>query len=242
MIVVRNKRTSGTERRTYSMSAVMDCAQRLFVSQGYHGTPVEQIAQCAGLTKAAVFFYFVDKQSLLNAVLERVEEQVYRPLFEELAQTETSASERLVTFLHRQAVVGAEDADMLLLPVTISKEFSGSDNPAGQRVRKLYDQKYAAIEQVVADGQRSGEFSQHASAAALASVIVAIHDGMLLEWLRQGRHGEIDGQALVRAMRLIVLHGLMDQTATHGQSCNMDPPERSSKDVDVGGIEPRAEE
>lgn len=201
---------SHSERRKHSINAVLGAAQHLFVSQGYHGTRVDQIAQRAGLTKAAIYFYFDDKQSLLNALLDRVEERIYRPLCEELNRREIGAGDRLVTFLHRQAKSGGKDTEMLLLPVVMSKEFSGSGDPAEKRVQALYDRIYTAIEQVVADGQGSGEFAVHAPPREQASIIVAVNDGMLLEWLRRGRSGKLDGQALVRAMRLSVLEGIRD--------------------------------
>lgn len=201
-------RASGSERRRHSINAVLDSAQHLFVSRGYHGTTVDRIARRAGLTKAAIYFYFDDKQSLLNALIDRVEELVYRPLCDDLKRREVSAADRLVSFLHRQARSGGQDAEMLLLPVVMSKEFSGGGDPAEKRVQALYHRIYAAIEGMLADGQRSGEFAAHAPPAEQASVIVAVHDGMLLEWLRRGGGGQLDGQALVRAMRLTVLDGI----------------------------------
>lgn len=207
---------SNSRRRELSTNSVLAAAQHLFVSQGYHGTTVDQIARRAGLTKAAIYFYFEDKLSLLNALLDRVEEHIYRPLCRDLNRSEDSASDRLVGFLHRQAESGGRDAEMLLLPVVMSKEFSGSGDPAERRVQALYDRIYAAIEGMLADGQRSGEFANHAPPAEQASVIVAVHDGMLLEWLRRGRGGKLDGQALVRAMRLMVLEGIRNHDGDVG--------------------------
>lgn len=215
---------SNSKRRKYSINAVLDAAQHLFVSQGYHGTKVDQIARRAGLTKAAIYFYFDDKRSLLDALLDRVEERVYRPLCVELTRSEISAVDRLVAFLHRQAESGGTDAEMLLLPVVISKEFSGSGDPGEQRVQALYGRIYAAIEKMLADGQQSGEFAVHAPPSEQASIIVAVHDGMLLEWLRRGRSGQLDPQALVRAFRMTVLEGVRNHSG------DTDPDKRGSVD------------
>jgi TetR/AcrR family transcriptional regulator, transcriptional repressor for nem operon len=216
-------RISQPRRREHSIGAVLDSAQHLFVSQGYHGTTMERIAKRAGLTKAAIYFYFDDKRGLLNVLLDRVEERIYRPLLEEMQRGELSATDRLVTFLHRQAVLGGEDAEMLLLPVVMSKEFSGSGDPAERRVQALYGRIYAALEQVVGDGQASGEFAAHAPPAEQASIIAAVHDGMLLEWLRRGRGDHLDGPTVVRAMRLTVLDGVRGHAAG-------EPSKRGSND------------
>jgi TetR/AcrR family acrAB operon transcriptional repressor len=227
-------RPTAAQRREHSIGAVLDSAQHLFVSQGYHGTTMERIAKRAGLTKAAIYFYFDDKRSLLNALLDRVEEQIYRPLFEELNRDELSAADRLVAFLHRQAVSGGEDAEMLLLPVVMSKEFSGSGDPAERRVQALYGRIYAAIERVVADGQRNGEFAPHAPPPEQASIIVAVNDGMLLEWLRRGRGDQLDGETLVRAMRLTVLEGVRDHDAAAPRSAKTDGNARKKRGSNDG--------
>lgn len=199
---------SNRDRRAASIEAVLNAAQYHFVAGGYHGTTMDQIAGRAGLTKGAVYFYFKDKSSLLEALLDRVESRIFTPLFEILGDRGLAAQERLVIFLHRQSVAGGEHAEMLLLPVVMSKEFSGSGDPIAGRVEALYDRLYAALERLVEDGQRSGEFWRHAGAAEQASIIVAMHDGMLLEWLRRGGKNRVDPFELVRAFRLTMLKGL----------------------------------
>ena len=47
------------------MELLLDAALRLFVSQGYRSTNLEQIAGVARLTKGAVYFYFRSKEAVL---------------------------------------------------------------------------------------------------------------------------------------------------------------------------------
>ena len=46
------------EQRRASVENLLSAALKLFITQGYHATSVEQIAHAAGLTKGAVYFYF----------------------------------------------------------------------------------------------------------------------------------------------------------------------------------------
>lgn len=199
---------SNEDRRAASIEAVLNAAQHHFVARGYHGTTMDRIAESAGLTKGSVYFYFADKANLLVSLLDRVEAEIFDPILEMLQDPEIPPPDRLVAFLHRQSVAGGENAEMLLLPVVMSKEFNGGDDAIAARVEALYDRLYAALERMVEDGHRSGDFWHHAGAAEQASIIVAMHDGMLLEWLRRGGKNRVDPFELVRAFRLTMLKGL----------------------------------
>lgn len=49
---------------------LLDAATRLFESQGYFSTTVEQIAEAAGVSKGLVYNYFASKEELLVGLLE----------------------------------------------------------------------------------------------------------------------------------------------------------------------------
>lgn len=58
----------------------MEAAERLFSEHGYGGTSIQDIARCAGVSKANVFHHFKSKDALYRAVLgcacERAQERV----------------------------------------------------------------------------------------------------------------------------------------------------------------------
>ena len=67
------------EQRAASIESLLGEALTLFITQGYHATTVEEIAQAAGLTKGAVYFYFKSKANVLKALLARTEELTVEP-------------------------------------------------------------------------------------------------------------------------------------------------------------------
>lgn len=199
---------SNEDRRAASIEAVMNAARHHFVARGYHGTTMDRIAASAGLTKGSIYFYFSDKESLLLSLLDEVEAEFFDPIIDMLRDPDLTPQEKLVAFLHRQSVAGGENAEHLLLPVVMSKEPSGNGDRIAARIEALYGRLYEALEGMVEDGQRSGQFWRHAAPSEQASLIVAVHDGMLLEWLRRGKRNQLDGFDLVRALRLTMLKGL----------------------------------
>jgi AcrR family transcriptional regulator len=56
------------------MDLLLQAALRLFVSQGYRSSNLEQISGAAQLTKGAVYFYFGSKEAVLLELLRRVQD------------------------------------------------------------------------------------------------------------------------------------------------------------------------
>jgi TetR/AcrR family transcriptional regulator len=50
-------------------AVILDAAERLFSSRGYAATRLEDVAEEVGLTRAALFYHFRDKQTLYDAMI-----------------------------------------------------------------------------------------------------------------------------------------------------------------------------
>lgn len=49
---------------------LLECAKDLFYSKGYDAVGVQEIVECAGLTKPTLYYYFGSKSGLLHSLLE----------------------------------------------------------------------------------------------------------------------------------------------------------------------------
>ncbi|MCP2267039.1 TetR/AcrR family transcriptional regulator [Promicromonospora thailandica] len=69
--------TDGRRRRTAPTKgdlrerAILDAAEQQLASAGYEGMTVATIAQAAGITRAALYFYFGSKHDVVAALVER---------------------------------------------------------------------------------------------------------------------------------------------------------------------------
>jgi AcrR family transcriptional regulator len=59
------------ERRTRTRQDLVEAAERLFTTGGFHATSVDAVADAAGYTKGAVYSNFASKEELFLAVYER---------------------------------------------------------------------------------------------------------------------------------------------------------------------------
>lgn len=72
----------GRPKSAKKRHAILEAAKHLFLSQGFEGTSVEQIAAEAGVSKLTVYSHFGDKEALFfAAVEERCREQLPDDLF-----------------------------------------------------------------------------------------------------------------------------------------------------------------
>ncbi len=197
------------EQRQASMELLLEAALRLFVSQGYRSTNLEQISGAAQLTKGAVYFYFRSKEAVLLELLKRVQTTVVDRAIEVTDAAGVDPKDRLVAYVHYQANLGITHRDQVLLLILMALEFKEREGEAQAFIATLYAKQCSFIEKLVQSGQKAGVFRGDVPTRELASVILAINDGTFLEWFR--RSGTLDGRKLVKALRSVVLGGVMAQ-------------------------------
>jgi AcrR family transcriptional regulator len=206
---VRRQPNKKVEQRQVSMELLLDAALRLFVSQGYRSTNLEQISGAAQLTKGAVYFYFRSKEAVLLELLKRVQLTVVDTAIEVTDAAGPDPKDRLVAYVHYQACLGITHRDEVLLLILMALEFKEREGEAQAFISTLYSRQCHFIEKLVQSGQECGVFRRDVPMRELASVVLAINDGTFLEWFR--RSHLLDGRSLVKALRSVILGGVMAQ-------------------------------
>ncbi|MEO5881429.1 MAG: TetR/AcrR family transcriptional regulator [Caldimonas sp.] len=193
------------ERREASTELLLGAALRLFVSQGFRATNLEQISAAAGLTKGAVYFYFGSKEAVLLEVLKRVRAVVVDRALEAVEAAGDGPVRRLVAYIHYQAGLGITHRDEVLLLILMSLEYKERPGEVNDFIASLYRKQRRLIETLVAEGQKHGSIRSDVPARELAAIILATHDGTFLEWFR--RSSTLRGRELTRALRVVLLGG-----------------------------------
>jgi AcrR family transcriptional regulator len=199
----KKKRISNIERRSTSVDAILSAALSLFVEQRFNATTIDQIAKRAGLSKGAVYFYFGDKITVLQTLLEKIEKDIYEPVFEILRDNAIQPQDRLVRFIHELSRKGQDQREALLLPIVIAPEFWGAGSPVEEKVLALYAHFAEALEVLVSFGKATGAFIDYGPTREMAGILIAMSDGMLLGWARRG--DEMNGAAYVSVARRFLL-------------------------------------
>jgi TetR/AcrR family transcriptional regulator len=82
-------------RAERTRTAILAAAEELFASRGFASTRLEDVGDAVQMTRAALFYYFKDKQSLFDAVLEYSFGPLARQLEQALARDDVSIARRI---------------------------------------------------------------------------------------------------------------------------------------------------
>lgn len=108
-----------------TQAALVEAGFELFLTQGYHGTSMRQIADKAGLALGGIYNHFASKEEIFVAVLE-----TYHPLkriLPKLGQAQGETVEEFVTDAARQIRTEVEGVVERVVPLALAElvEFQG---------------------------------------------------------------------------------------------------------------------
>jgi AcrR family transcriptional regulator len=194
-------------QRQDTVDRIMSAALDLFVTRGFDGTTVDQIAEASGLTKGAIYFHFTNKADVLDALLDQVERNFVDPMDQRVRQAGPRARDKMVAFAHQQSELGVGKTKLAILAIRTSSDFAQQDGPFRDKIRHIYRRLYAILEDIVELGKAQGEFRTDIATRQLASYVIAAHDGTFLEWQRRGL--ELKPPELVHAFRTMSIDALV---------------------------------
>jgi AcrR family transcriptional regulator len=73
-----------TPRSIRKRKAILQAATEVFLSKGYLGTSMDEVAALAGVSKQTVYKHFADKEALFNEIVLSTVKEAGDPVFEEV--------------------------------------------------------------------------------------------------------------------------------------------------------------
>ena len=157
---------------------VLDAALRAIATNGFHGSSLAQIAADAGLTTAGLLHHFPSKEQLLVAVLAE-RDRLDGARFHLAGLRGLATLDRLAELVqHNTMVPGLVQAYTVLMGESVSE-----DHPARQWFRDRYPRRRANLAAALRAGVESGEIRNGVDCDALAAEIIAMMDGLQVQWV-----------------------------------------------------------
>ena len=156
-------------------------ALKAFAAQGFRGTAVSAIAAEAGISEPGLLHHFPSKRDLLLGVLEHYEE-FFRARGQGLADGGESFCERLLDL----ARFHEGDPSFIRLYTVLAAESTTSEHPAHEWFRSRYDRVRALFAAGFAADQERGWISETIEPDDVARQVVALLDGLELQFLLSG--------------------------------------------------------
>jgi len=178
---------------------ILAAARRCFLRDGFHATSMQDLFAEAGLSSGAVYRYFASKDEMIMAIAEENSREVLAMMHAAAAEHPgRSAGAALADALEIILVRDAQDGlgGMALL---VWAEALRSPGIAAQ-FRDLFARLRADLAAVVRDHQRGGELPGGVSAEAVATILLSVVPGCILQLALIGPEAVADAPRAVRAL------------------------------------------
>jgi AcrR family transcriptional regulator len=193
------KRSDGTEKR------IIEAALGLFVRHGYHGTSINDIMREVGLSKGALYAHFRSKGELLLRIIEEFK----RHNIDVMIQTVDESGGNAVDKLHRTFSFNSrfayEHQNLVVFLTFLTTELKADVDfePALKNVYKEYQEFVSGL---IRQGMDQGLFKKEIDPDLAALSFIALHDGVLHQWVLNRSH--LDGERYAKTFRKIFFYGL----------------------------------
>jgi TetR/AcrR family transcriptional regulator, cholesterol catabolism regulator len=133
---------------------ILSTAKILFIQQGYHGLSMRQIAEALGVSKAALYYYFRDKEELLLAILDSFLDEMETALTG-IRMEQEGARQKIYALV---MLILSQPADQRAVIRLSSQEMAQLSLPARQAFDQAYHRKFLdPIRQILQEGVQSGD-------------------------------------------------------------------------------------
>jgi TetR/AcrR family transcriptional regulator len=134
---------------------ILSTAKSLFIQQGYHGLAMRQISEALGVSKAAIYYHFKDKEELFLAILEAYLDDMEKAIDRILADP-VSCVEQIRHFVE---YVLAQPAGQRAIIRLASQEMGQLSEPVRKAFGKTYQEKFIGkVQAILETGMERGEF------------------------------------------------------------------------------------
>jgi AcrR family transcriptional regulator len=155
--------------------AILNVALAHFAETGYDRASVREIARLAGLTQAGLLHHFSTKEDLFLAVLRRRDDRLGDPA----TAKHSRPLDRLMDAVERNS----GEPGLVRLFVSLSAESAESKGAARAFFAERYEWLRGELDRDVHNRQASGELPEDLNSNDVASLLIAVADGLQLQWL-----------------------------------------------------------
>ena len=162
---------------------IVDAAVEVFSSAGFHKGSIRDVAEKAGLSQAGLLHHYPSKEHLLEAVLTWRDSETRRLLGEPFPEG--------LDFLRgmvRAAEHNATTPELVELHVIVSAEGTSAEHP----LRDYFVRRYASVvdltRRAFERAATEGQVQPGVDCASAARTLVALMDGLQIQWLLDPDH------------------------------------------------------
>ena len=202
--MVKQKQTA--RGKSQGREKLIQAAKEIFGMRGYHGTTVDDITKAAGVTRGALYWHFDSKADLLGAIIQELQESYLNRFIEETRGAGDSPMDKLWHMFKFNSRFAVEHPTLIHCLRTLSLEMQSLEGGNAKALFDVFEQQRSFITEIIREAQAKHFVREDLKAEIITSIILAVHDGIVLQLLAFDRH--LDGHQVAWALRQITLGGI----------------------------------
>jgi hypothetical protein len=128
-------------------------------------------------------------------------------LIQAVAQVKGGASEKFTKYVRFNATFANFNRELCVSFTTLAAELVGAHHGIEPEIKRIYQKYQNFLSSLILQAKKEKVFKKEIDPDLAALVIMAFHDGILLQWSMN--RDKIDGEAYVKMFKKIMLQGLM---------------------------------
>jgi AcrR family transcriptional regulator len=181
-------RSTQAQRSARTRGALLESAARGLSRYGYGNLVLEQVASEAGYTRGALYHQFKDKQDLVLAVIDWVDE-TWRQEVGRLVEQESDPLVALLAMARGHAVYCRRDVARVAMALRL--EFSGQDHAVGRHLERVSEGLRKRCTRLINAGRRAGTIPPGPPARVLALAFIGALEGTVIALAADAPHDEV---------------------------------------------------
>jgi AcrR family transcriptional regulator len=134
---------------------ILETAKSLFINKGYYGLSMREISEEIGVSKAALYYHFKDKEQLFLAILTAYLDEMEAGI-NDITSKSSSAKEQIRLFVEYVLSQPAEQRATIRLA---SQEITHLSQSSRKAFEKIYREKFVGkVQAILQAGIAVGEF------------------------------------------------------------------------------------
>ncbi|HEY0064180.1 MAG TPA: TetR family transcriptional regulator [Telluria sp.] len=166
-------------------NSILDAASTLFAEKGVSGTTLQHIASAAGVTRGAIYWHFIDKGALFDAMMERAK----MPFESAMGLLDKQDGNDPLGDIREYAVtvfrftMEDENARRAFEIATLKIEYTGEMAVVHERRAQSQAGWLLRVEGKVRAGMRSGQIKAGVKPKAVALGLWVLVEGLIRNWV-----------------------------------------------------------
>lgn len=191
------------EKKASNKEIIFKEAARLFSEKGYERTSMRAIAEAAGVSKPAIYYYFPNKDALFEAMLAAAMEQVQETL-DKIQNSTLGAAEKLTEIAVSRFTMYLEYPELSKFLTDI--EVWNIKKKIMQNFLKKHHGIHTSVNDIVAEGIATGLFRSELDPAVAATMFLGGLNMYMVTHIKTGE-GEMTS-AKAREFVTIIIDGI----------------------------------